>query len=109
MTKTELVKALMDAGLAPQDLQDEYCHAQAAARNRKLDEARDNLAIHMIHYKHIFAGDDDKITTEQAKVERLAVIEDLKKMEAATAQIKKVNKPEARLSALDAFIKALDH
>jgi hypothetical protein len=109
MTKTELVKALMDAGLAPQDLQDEYCHAQAAARNRELEIARDKLAACMINYKHIFAGDKDKLTSDMERTEKLSVIEDLKNMESATKRIKQSKELDPHLSALDMFIQALDH
>lgn len=60
MTKTELVNALWDAGLAPSDLQEEYARISAARkqqRDKKIEEVRDKLAYFIAEYANLLAGE----------------------------------------------------
>ena len=48
MNKTELVRALLDAGLRPEDLTEEY--ARATAVNEELKSARSELVAAILNY-----------------------------------------------------------
>ena len=67
MNKEELIKALIDAGLRPEDLMDEHAHAEAAAKEKQeaqIKAARTAAAKALLDYvktinPDIPLGDED--------------------------------------------------
>lgn len=60
MNKLEFVKALIEAGLRPEDLMDEYTHAEAAAKEKRdaqIKEARTAAAKAMLDYVKVVDPD----------------------------------------------------
>ena len=86
MNKKELIKALIDAGLRPEDLMDEYAHAEAAAKEKRdaqIKEARTAAAKALLDYTKLIKpdisfGDEDVRLLESALIDAEKAIKAIK-------------------------------